>query len=538
MKFENVLVEVNGFGRFQIRLILLLVIPRVTLPFHFLLNNFIAAIPSHHCDISSLDYGDRFRNLSLEDKLVVSIPLQRDGSLSLCQMFPEPQYHLLYNSTNTTDLLTIPCQDGWVYDHSTFKSTLATEWDLVCDKRSVNRATATIFFMGVMAGAAAFGYHSDRFGRKRTLLVSYIITTIFGFASAFSYNFAMFAAMRFFTGFGISGISIVSIVLCIEWINIKHRTLVGVLMSLDWSLSTILLPAVAYFVNDWRYLIITVTTPLLLAMICWWWLPESARWLISNGKVKNAHFYLTKCAQFNHREEFMADLKPEVLSKVILVEDKNRKYSYVDLVRTPRMRQLALLTGIVWFGVACLYYGISLNVPGFGVGIYLTQFIYGITEVPAKVFIIFFLNKIGRRLTQAGTLFLTGLCIFSNMFIPQNQLTARIVVGALGKMFAEAAFTTVFLYTAELYPTVMRQNGLGYSSFMARIGVSLSPLVIILEDFWSYLPSIIFSLVAFTAVLSASFLPETLNVRLPETIEDLEQTRRRSIPTSNEKSAL
>uniref|UniRef100_A0A3B3DD73 Solute carrier family 22 member 6 n=2 Tax=Oryzias melastigma TaxID=30732 RepID=A0A3B3DD73_ORYME len=525
MKFENVLAEVNGFGRFQIRTILLLVIPRMTLPFHFLLNNFIAAIPSHHCNFSSLDDGDLFRNLSEQEKLVVSVPIQQDGSLHSCQMFAEPQYHLILNGTNSSDPLTIPCKNGWWYDNSTFKSTLASQWDLVCDQKSMNRATATIFFLGVMFGAAIFGYLSDRIGRKRTLLVSYIATTLFGFASAFSYNFPMFVAMRFLTGLGISGISIVSIVLCVEWVDIKHRTYVGVLMSLDWSFSTVVLPALAYFVNDWRSLTATVTVPLLAAMMTWRWLPESARWLISTGKVDEAHFYLHECATVNHRKDFMTDLKPEVLSKVILVEDENRKYSYVDLVKTPRMRQLALLTGMVWFGVACTYYGISLNVTGFGVNIYLTQFIYGVTEVPAKAFIVFFLNKIGRRLTQVGTLVLTGLCIFSNIFIPQDQVVARTTVGALGKMFAEAAFTTVFLYTTELYPTVMRQNGLGYSSFMARIGVSVSPLMMILEDTWIHLPNTIFSVVAFVGGLSASFLPETRNVRLPETIEDVEQTR-------------
>ena len=56
----------------------------------------------------------------------------------------------------------------------------------------------------------------------------------------------------------------------IEWVDIKHRTAVGVLMSLDWSISTAVLPIVAYFVNDWRDLTATVTTPLFLAMITWW----------------------------------------------------------------------------------------------------------------------------------------------------------------------------------------------------------------------------------------------------------------------------
>ncbi|KAF7217989.1 solute carrier family 22 member 7-like [Nothobranchius furzeri] len=535
MKFDNILAEVNGFGRFQIRTILLLVIPRMTLPFHFLLNNFIAVIPTHHCDFSSLDDTGLFRNLSHEEKLFVSVPFQ-DGVPSSCQMFAERQYHLLFNSTNTTDPAIVPCRGGWVYDNINSKPTITSEWDLVCERKSVNRATTTIFFMGVMIGAAIFGYFSDRFGRKITLLVSYVATAIFGFASAFSLSFPMFAAMRFFTGFGISGISIVSIVLCIEWVDIKHRTVVGVLMSLDWSFSTALLPAVAYFAKDWRYLTAFVTSPLFAAMISWWWLPESARWLISNGKVNRAHSYLTKCAQVNGREEFIADLKPEVLSKVIVVEDENKKYSYLDLVRTPKMRKLAFHTGIMWFGVASSYYGISFNVSAFGVNIYLTQFIYGMTEIPAKAFIIFFLNKLGRRLTQAGTQFLTGLCIFCGIFCSKDQWVAQTALGALGKMFAEAAFTTMFLFTTELYPTVMRQNGLGYSSFMARIGVAVAPLVMILEDTWRLLPSCVFTLVALAAALSSSFLPETLNVRLPETIEDVEQTRRRSVTTPDENS--
>lgn len=127
MKFENILAEVDGFGKFQLRTILLMVIPRVSLPFHFLLNNFIAAVPSHYCNISSLDDGGVFRNLSQAERLVVSIPVQEDGSPNSCQMFAEPQYHLLRNSSNITELPTVPCQDGWVYDNTTFKSTLTSQ---------------------------------------------------------------------------------------------------------------------------------------------------------------------------------------------------------------------------------------------------------------------------------------------------------------------------------------------------------------------------------------------------------------------------
>ncbi len=76
-----------------------------------------------------------------------------------------------------------------------------------------------------------------------------------------------------------------------------------------------------------------------------------------------------------------------------------------------------------------------------------------------------------------------------------------------------------------LYFWLHRQNGLGYSSVMGRIGVSVSLVIMLLEEVWDHLPRIVFSLVAFTGGLSSCFLPETRNIRLPETIEDVEQTR-------------
>uniref|UniRef100_A0A3Q1FIF7 Major facilitator superfamily (MFS) profile domain-containing protein n=1 Tax=Acanthochromis polyacanthus TaxID=80966 RepID=A0A3Q1FIF7_9TELE len=76
-----------------------------------------------------------------------------------------------------------------------------------------NKATASIFFVGVMFGAMSFGSLSDRYGRRIMLLVSYVSGMLFAIASAFSTTYVMFAVLRFFTGFCITGIVIVSQVL-------------------------------------------------------------------------------------------------------------------------------------------------------------------------------------------------------------------------------------------------------------------------------------------------------------------------------------
>nr|XP_020462348.1 solute carrier family 22 member 7-like [Monopterus albus] len=525
MKFENILEEINGFGPFQIIIIVLLCAPRIVLPCHFLLNNFIAAVPRHRCDISTLDGGGLFRNLTQEQRLTVSVPVGGNGDPKSCEMFAEPYFELLSNSSNSTDLPTVQCQSGWVYDNSTFTSTLATEWDFVCDRKSLTNTTSTIFFLGVMLGGIAFGYLCDKYGRKNTLLASYIIAITFGFASAFANSYILFAVLRFLTGFGLTGISSTSIVLSIEWVDTSHRSLIGVLGSMAWSVGNMLLAGFAFLVTDWRPLIMTVTAPLGVAVLTWWWIPESARWLLANGKVERAQFYLNKCAKFNDRQNPANSIKLETLSSIEILEKQNKNYTYLHLIKTPKMRRLTLLTGIVWYGIALTYYGISLNISGFGLNIYLTHFIYAAIEVPAKLMIYYFLNMLGRRKCQAGTLVLTGVCIAINIFLPKGLWHVRAAVAILGKGLSEASFTTVFLYTTELYPTVIRQNGLGFTNFMSRLGVAVAPLILLLEDVWPLLPQVILGSVAITCGLVSLLLPETLNVRLPETIDDIENPR-------------
>ncbi|XP_069024034.1 solute carrier family 22 member 7-like [Embiotoca jacksoni] len=531
MKFENILADINGFGRFQKMIIVISFIGRFTLPCHFMLNNFVAAVPSHQCDISSLDDGGIFKNLSQAERLVVSIPFQ-DGSPSSCRMFVELQYHLLLSSSNMTDAPTVPCQNGWVYDNSTFKSTVTSQWDLVCDSRGKNKATATIFFVGVMFGAISFGSLSDRFGRRIVLLVSYVSGMLFAVASAFSTTYVMFAVLRFFTGFCITGIVIVSTVLSVEWVDIEHRKLVGVIDSLSWTFGNVVFAAIAYFVTDWRFLIVSVTSPLALAIITWRWMPESARWLIANGKLEQAQMYLKKCASMNQTEESTHTLTTEILSTIVVTKKRDRPYSYFDLIRTPKMRKLVLRTGTLWFCIAATFYGISFNITGFGLNIYLTHFTYGLIELPAKVSVYYVLDKIGRRSTEVGTLLLAGMCLGINIVIPKGinlwRLTPKLwvmltVVAVIGKGFSSASFATVVLYSSELYPTVVRQNGMGYNSFMARFGVAMSPLILLLDEVWKELPQLVLCSMAVLGGIVARTLSETRNRCLPETIEDIEQ---------------
>ncbi|NXA17923.1 S22A7 protein, partial [Ibidorhyncha struthersii] len=525
MKFEDLLLEIGGFGRFQIMILFILCLSRINLPMHFLLHNFLAATPPHHC---AIPHQEAFVNLTMEEVLLISIPREPDGTFRSCEMFSQPQFHLLLNSSLQPENNSIiqHCQHGWVYDHSQFTSTISTQWDLVCEQRGLNQATATFFFIGVTMGAVVFGYLSDRFGRKAMLLLSLVCSFIFGMLSATSVSYTMLSITRTLTGVALSGVSLIVLPLGMEWVDIQHRTFSGILTSIFWSIGNMLLAMVAYLVREWHWLLVAVTGPCLLSIVCLWWVPESARWLIANGKVKQAHRHLLRCARMNGRKDFAEDMSLIMYAQKTVLQWEYKKpgesYSYISLFRTPVLRKISLCSGAVWFGVAFSYYGLSMNLTGFGLNMYLSQFVFGIIEIPAKMIMYVVVNRVGRRQSQAWTLILTGLCIGANIIIPKPFTSLRSVVAIMGKGFSEAAFTTIFLYTSELYPTVLRQNGMGYTSFVARLGGALAPLVFLLDEVWRSLPEVTYCGVAVCCGSVAFLLPETLNVRLPEGIEDIE----------------
>ncbi|XP_037601248.1 solute carrier family 22 member 7 isoform X5 [Cebus imitator] len=368
-----------------------------------------------------------------------------------------------------------------------------------------------------------------RFGRRRLLLVAYVSTLVLGLASAASVSYVMFAITRTLTGSALAGFTIIVMPLELEWLDVEHRTVAGVLSSTFWTGGVMLLALVGYLIRDWRWLLLAVTLPCAPGILSLWWVPESARWLLTQGGVEEAHRYLLHCARLNGRPVGEDNLSQEAVSKVAARERVVRRPSYLDLFRTQQLRHISLCCMVVWFGVNFSYYGLSLDVSGLGLNIYQTQLLFGMVELPSKLLVYLSVRHAGRRLTQAGTLLGTSLALGTRLLMSSDMKSWSTTLAVIGKAFSEAAFTTAYLFTSELYPTVLRQTGMGLTALVGRLGGSLAPLVALLDGVWLLLPKLVYGGIALLAACTALLLPETRQAQLPETIQDVERKR---APTS------
>ncbi|XP_018409790.1 PREDICTED: solute carrier family 22 member 20-like [Nanorana parkeri] len=535
MAFNDILVSIGGVGCFQILHTILLLVPVALLSCHNLLQNFTGAVPDHHCKLPS----SRVWNSQDETQLFdFYIPLDKDRKPQRCAQYQIVK-GFLPNATEHQweKKSTESCRDGWTYDRSVFSSTIVTEWNLVCNHHSLKQIARSIYMTGVLLGALVFGSLADKVGRMEILTWSYLQMGVAGSCAAFLPTFDAYCAFRFLCGVASSAISVNSISLILEWMPKHGRMLAGNFFGFSYSFGQLVLSAVAYKIRDWRWLQFAVSAPFCIFFIYSWWLPESARWLILRDEPEKALKYIQKVASVNgkHREgdKLTAQMLCSEMQKDILIISKS--HSVFDLVRTPAMRRMSLSLIIVWFSSNFAYYGLSMDLKDFGLGVFIAQALFGGVEMIAKLLVMLVMTFVGRRVMQFASLFMAGIMVISYGFIPQDMKMLCTVLAVMGKAFLACAITCMYLYTGELYPTEIRQTGMGFSAMNARLGSAVASVLHLTGDFSFTILPMLFGITPIIAGFFSCFLFETKDSHLPDTINEVE-SRIKASSTDSEDS--
>ena len=342
-------------------------------------------------------------------------------------------------------------------------------------------------------------------------------------------NYLGFLTTRFFVGAAIAGVENTCFVMGMELVGPSKRTLAGILCWFFETSGLLLAVGLAYVFKDydWKILQMIYSSPgiIFLTYICL--APESIRWLVSKGNYEHAELLLRRLSKFNHvtipDDAINAALKSSNDSENEELHDKTKTYTVLDLFRHPNLCIKTCVLQFTWIVCSALYYVLLLDQSELSDDRYLGFVATAAVQIPGYIYVILTLDKpiFGRKRSICIFLMLSGVCLIAHPFL-ESRSNSKILFSIFGRFCANCSFTILNLFTAELYPTVVRSIGMGFSTVISRIGTILAPYILLLGGEVS---PVIFGIGVSLASVLSLLLPETLGKPLPESISDGEKMK-------------
>lgn len=515
---EELMSHLGEFGKYQARQYCLHILAGLTAGLHMLTLLTVAAVPPYHCVIPEANVSS-----ALIEPFNSSIYESADQNTSfILEHLPRGIDNCHYLDR---DNVTREC-DSWTYDTTYFQSSRGMEWNFVCSQRWMGAVAQSSYMFGVFVGAVTLGTMADKYGRKIIFYVSAVAQLILGVSVAFVNNYYIFLTFRFFYGiFGSAGAYITGFVLTMELVGPSKRTVCGVLFQLAFSVGFMLVAFWGAVISDRMWLQIVYGMHSVLLIGHWWLMDESPRWLWAQGRVTEAIIIVQRALKLNGSDVQVDAGRLISKSKAQQEIKEEKSYGALDLFKTPNLRKKSLNICLNWFANSIAYYGLALNTTNLVGNPYLMLFLSALVESPAYIFMMFTMDRAGRRCLVSTFMMIGGACCICAASIGAmvtGDLAAMITITIVlaGKACVAGSFAVVYNYTAELFPTVVRNTALGIGSMCARLSGALTPLIFLLDSLDARMPSTLFGLIALVSGFLALYLPETLNQPMPETIED------------------
>nr|XP_020462319.1 solute carrier family 22 member 15 [Monopterus albus] len=289
---------------------------------------------------------------------------------------------------------------------------IVTEWFLIKQQAYKVSLAGSLFFAGLLVGNVIFGPLSDKIGRRPVYLIGLFFEVVFGYVTAFAPSYEVFALSRLLVGLMNGGIGLVCFVLTQEYVGKSYWAMTGTLTSMTFAVGIALFGALGYVIRPWRSLATAANSSGVLIFLLSVSLPESPRWLYSQGQTWRAEEVLRHMALRNGNAANKLMLRPVGVTKAGNHDD--RGMGVLQLVIHPVLRLRTMVLMFVWYACSLVYYGLTLGAGAMSGNRYVNMAMYGLVELPAYPLCIYFINKhwAGRRKSMASFLWLGSALMF------------------------------------------------------------------------------------------------------------------------------
>ena len=395
---------------------------------------------------------------------------------------------------------------------------LTAAWHLSPQKAGAMVAAG---YVGQLAGAIFFGWLAERISRVATIRYTIFIYAALSLVCAASWNYTSLLVFRVLQGIGLGGEVPVAAAYINEFAKAKTRGRFFLLYEQSYSAGRLVAAllgvwVVAHF--GWRYLFLIGGLPAMLVIFLRRYLPESPRWLASQGRLEDAASELSKI------ERHIAYEPPRSAHATAAVRPA-LKTDWKELFRR-EYRARTGTTWLIWFAAFLLLNGLSNWVPTLYTTVYRiplqTALQYGLISSVAGfagcLAVPFFIEPVGRRRWYILAFSIAGLACVGLWLWGAPTAGTVVILTSVTLFCANSIAMVAFLHTPQIYPTRMRAFATSMASVWLRVASIIAPLFIGFTVARSSLSTmfLVFGLTAWLAAFIARSSVETTGRVLEE----------------------
>ncbi|CAH1388549.1 unnamed protein product [Nezara viridula] len=198
-----------------------------------------------------------------------------------------------------------------------------------------------------------------------------------------------------------------------------------------------------------------------------------------------------------------------------------------ELFKTRIMLLRFLNCSYCWITHTFVFYGLSLSSVAIAGNKYFNFILVSFIEIPAYIITWLTIDIFGRKVSLSMSLVISGISCTMFHFLDADMITARLLLFLTGKCAITISFTVLYVSSSEMFPTTIRNSLMGFCSTLGRVGSMIAPQMPLLAAYVD--PVLIFGAASFVAASLALYFPETLNCKMPDTIEEAEMLGRGNI---------
>lgn len=376
--------------------------------------------------------------------------------------------------------------------------------------------------VGTAVGAATLGMAADKFGRKRLILISTIMFSLFTFLAGFTTGPTLFIIFRLIAGLGMGGIMPNVIAMMTEFSPRRIRTTTVSLVFAGYSMGAIVAALVSRSilpVGGWEPIFWLGGIPMLLLPFIMKYLPESTSFLLAQGRVEEAKVVIQRVNPTISKDVVLEIPEaPKPGSSIVKLFQEKRAFSTLMFWFACFFAMILIFSMNTWLPTLLMQAGFDLS----------SSLIFVVAlQIGALVGTILFGNlvdKIGFKkvlvpLFFAGAIGLGVIGFTTNIFI-MYLLVAMIGAASLGVQNIMSASIS------QYYPSEIRSTAIGSTMAFGRIGGVIAPVFIGVLLTMNLQPQYNFGVIGVASLLGgvALLFVQEKHASYHSTAEDLEDS--------------